>query len=81
MLKQIGAELDGLKKSASKKLFAALKKIAEYATTLSIKDLEILKTGATEVENWHFDYKKKYVGGVHTDTFNHIAAQIIRRAA
>ena len=75
LLKQVGTELDKFKTRSGSYLMKALKNISEYATKVSIKDLELMTDGITKAHDWHYDYNRKYVEQVYKDNFGHIAAQ------
>jgi len=75
LMKQIGAELDSLKKRSGSYLRRAIKEITKYGTRVAINDLEVLGSGATQAGTWHREYNLKYAEQVFKDNFAHIAAQ------
>jgi len=75
LLKQVAVELDKFKTKTGSYLMKALKKVAEYGTAISIKDLELMSTGVTKADKWHYDYNRDYAEQTFKDSFEHIAAQ------
>jgi hypothetical protein len=75
LMKGIAAELQGMKRIGGDVIEATLKAISEYSTRVAIKDLDVLGTGITKSEEWHYKYNGDYVNNVFKDTFIHVAAQ------
>lgn len=75
LLKQIAEILDNFKDSSGDYLKQALRKLAEYETALSLKDLKSFKDKLNQTESFHLEYNEQYVQQVFNDTFQHIAGQ------